>query len=176
MEWNWWVCQGLALIGLVFIIISMQQKTAIKLLWYRFVALCFINIGLCFLGDISAIILGASGTVQVVIALIFAYYPKTKPTVKWTAIALLAVSIVILNIIFWFGYLNILAIAYGAVGLVAFMQKRPAAMRLTVIPACILGMVYFSLLLAPINAAIDGIVLISTVVGIIRLDTKRKQK
>lgn len=176
MEWNWWVSQGLALLGLVFVVIAMQQRETKPLLWYRVIAVTVIVIGLCFLGNVSAIILGGSGLVQLFVALLFAYKPSIKPEFKLITAALLAVSVIALNIIFWGGYLSIMAMVYGVGALAATLQKKASTIRKLTVIICMLGIVYYGLLLAPINAVMEGIALISAAVGIIRLDIKRERK
>ena len=57
--WQWWVCQSFVLIALVLVIFSTQQKTALKLNIYKGISTLFSLIGLCFLGQPSAIILNA---------------------------------------------------------------------------------------------------------------------
>lgn len=181
--WQWWICQGFALAGLAFVVISMQQKDIKKLLWYRFFAVALIVVGLCFTAKlpngVPPVVLGGAGLVQVVIAMLFVYKPTAKPSIKLAAGAVLGVLVIVLNIIFswpdWYHYLVVLATIYGLVGLVAFFQKKPAITRILVVAACVIGIVYFMLLGLLINAVIDAIALCSAAVGIIRFDIKKKK-
>ena len=63
-SWQWCVAQGFALVGLILVIISFQKKEAKQLLWYRISATSVVLVGLCFLGEVSAIIMCGAGVVR----------------------------------------------------------------------------------------------------------------
>ena len=77
MSWNWWVSQVLAFVGLVFVVTSNQQKTTIKLLLFRNLATLFVFVGVCFLGELSAIIMGGAGVLRNLVSLVFAIKKST---------------------------------------------------------------------------------------------------
>ena len=78
MTWQWITNQILAFVGLIFVVISFQQKNSKELLIYRNIATLFVFIGLCFLGNYSAIIFCGVGVLRNLVALFFAYKPNTK--------------------------------------------------------------------------------------------------
>jgi len=173
MEWQWWVSQGFAVLGLVCIAISMQQNTRKRLLWYNMAATILLFIGVCFLWQLSAVILLGVNTVRNGTALFFAHFPNTKRFWIWATSLALVVVLVTLNIVLWINWLNILSITIGIGFIIAFMQKTPKTMRLIIVPVRIIALVYFILLFAPINAVIEIVGLTSTIIGIIRLDIKK---
>ena len=174
MTWQWWVSQGFAVVGLVFIVVSMQQKTRVRILFFNLVATAFLLASVCFLWQLSAIVLMGVNTVRNITALGFACYPNTKRVYIWLTSAVLAIALIALNIVFWKSWLNILSITIGIGFIVAFMQTKPKNLRAIIVGVRLVAIVYWGLLLAPINASIEVIGLISTIVGIVRFDLKRE--
>lgn len=174
MSWQWWVAQSFAFVGLAFVIISFQQKNLKKLMWLRNIATINVFTGLCFLGETSAIIMCGAGVVRNAVSLIFAYKPETKIYWKYVAGGFIICALIALNIVFWKDYYNIFSIVTGAFNVITFMQNSSKRVRIFSVIAEILLIVYFSLLLSPINITIEVVSLISAVVGIIRLDIKKK--
>lgn len=174
VTWQWIVNQVFAFIGLVLVTISFQQKDAKKLIIVRNFATLAVFIGLCFLGNISAIIFCGAGVIRNLITLYFAYKPRTNKYIKYISSALLVVMIIILNIIYWKNYFNLFSIVLGTVAIITFMQTQASTIRKMSVVAEILSITYYSLLLSPTNVAIEVIGLISAIVGIIRLDRKNK--
>lgn len=173
MSWEWWVAQGFAFLGLIFVIISFQQKSTKKLIWFRSIATWLVFAGLFFLGDISAIIMCGAGVLRNAVSMYFAYRPETKIRYKYISGALIVVLLVILNIVFWKSYLNIYSMVLGSVNVYTFLQSTPKRIRYCSVVAEILAIVYYSILFTPINISIEAFGLISAIVGIIRLDIKK---
>ena len=176
MTWQWVVSQIFAFVGLVFVTISYQQKESTKLLLFRNVATLFVFIGLCFLGNISAIIFCGAGIFRNLLALYFAYKPDTNKMVKYVVSGLLAVLIIVLNIVFWKNYFNLFSIFLGILAIVTFMQSKASVIRKLSVALEICSITYYGLLLSPTNVIIEIIGLISAIIGIIRLDIKKKEK
>lgn len=82
--------------------------------------------------------------------------------------------LIVLNIIFWSNLYNLYSIVLGAVNVFTFLQPTPKRVRYCSIVAEIMAIVYFSLLFTPVNIVIEVVGLISAVVGIIRLDVKKR--
>lgn len=176
MTWQWIVNQIFALIGLVFVVISFQQKDSKKLIILRNFATLFVFIGLCFLGNISAIIFCGAGVIRNLITLYFAYKPNASKVLKYTSSVLLILLIAILNIIYWKNLYNLYSIILGTAAVITFMQTKASTIRKMSVFTEILSIVYYALLLSPINVAIEVIGLISVIVGIIRLDIKKNKE
>ena len=174
--WQWIINQILAFIGLIFVVLSFQQKTSLKLILMRNIATFFVFTGLCFLGNISAIIMCGAGVLRNIVALYYAINPDTKKTKKYISSILIVILLIILNIIFWNNLLNLYSIVLGAFNVYTFMQEKPSTIRLCSVFAEILAIIYYVLLFTPVNIVIDSIGLISAIIGIIRLDIKRPIK
>ena len=175
MTWQWITNQILAFVGLIFVVISFQQKDSKRLLIFRNIATLFVFVGLCFLGNYSAIIFCGVGVLRNLVTLYFAYEPNTKRIVKYIASAILISLLILFNIIFWKNYLNIFSIVLGTLAIVTFMQAKASTIRKLSVVMEILSITYYSILFTPTNIAIEVIGLISAIVGIVRLDIKKKE-
>ncbi len=176
MSWQWFVSQGFALIGLIFVVISTQQKTTKGIMIHRNIATISVFIGLCFLGNLSSIILCGVGILRNLIGLIFSIKKNTKQYVKIISGVCLVALLITLNIIFWKDWLNILSIVLGTMLIITFLQKSPKAVRIWTVASEVVSITYYGLLLSPINVGIEVFGLVSAIVGIIRLDINRKPK
>lgn len=177
ITWQWIVSQIFALIGLVYLCFSFQQKTSIKLILLRNIATLHVFTGLCFLGNLSAIIMCGAGIVRNAVSLYFSFKPKTKNIIRYLLFLIIAILLVVLNIIFWENYYNLLSIFLGLMLIYTFMQVKPAKIRIWSIISGVVAIVYFCLLFSPINIIIEYVGVISALVGIIRLDrNKNKEK
>ena len=175
INWQWWVSQGLALVSIIFCITAMQQKKATGILWHRTIYSLLIFGGGCFLGKLPAMIMMGVAFLRNVVLLFMAHKEgKIKILAKWSIFGLLAASLITLNIIFWENLLSILSIAVGLAFLAAFIQKEPVNVRRISIVAAILAIVFYVLVFSPVNFAINIAVLVSSIVGIVRLDRKKK--
>lgn len=174
MTWQWVINQILAFIGLIFVVISFQQKDSKKLIILRNFATLFVFIGLCFLGNISAIIFCGAGVIRNLITLYFAYKPNTKKILKYLSSGFLVLLIIVLNIIYWKNYFNLYSMVLGTVAVITFMQTKASTIRKFSVFAELLSIIYYALLLSPINVVIEVVGLISAIVGIIRLDIKHR--
>ena len=130
--------------------------------------------GLCFLGNISAIIFCGAGVIRNLVSLYFAYKPDTKKIVKYIASLLIVILLVILNIIYWKNLYNLFSIILGAFLVFTFMQEKAATIRKLSVIAEILSITYYAILLSPTNVIIEIIGLVSAIVGIVRLDLNKK--
>ena len=173
-QWQWWVSQAFALISIIFCITAMQQKKRTNILWHRSLYSLLLFAGVCFLGEISAMIMVGVGFLRTFVLLLLSYRTKNSDTLNWVVFALLATVLVVLNFIFWENYLNILGIAVGLTFLFAFIQEKPATIRRVSIAAASIAIVFYTLLFSPVNALINLAVLISSIVGLFRLDKKKK--
>lgn len=173
ITWQWIVNQIFAFIGLIFVIISFQQKSTKKLLFLRNFATGFVFIGLCFLGNISAIIFCGAGVIRNLVSLYFAYKPDTKKTIKYIASILIVLLLITLNIIYWNNLYNLYSIMLGTLAVITFMQEKSSTIRKLSVVNEILSITYYTLLISPTNIIIEVVGLISAIVGIIRLDIKK---
>ena len=173
ITWQWIVNQIFAFIGLIFVIISFQQKSTKKLLFLRNFAPGFVFIGLCFLGNISAIIFCGAGVIRKLVSLYFAYKPDTKKTIKYIASILIVLLLITLNIIYWNNLYNLYSIMLGTLAVITFMQEKSSTIRKLSVVNEILSITYYTLLMSPTNIIIEVVGLISAIVGIIRLDIKK---
>lgn len=174
ITWQWIANQIFAFIGLIFVIISFQQKSTKKLLFLRNFATGFVFIGLCFLGNISAIIFCGAGVIRNLVSLYFAYKPDTKKTIKYIASILIVLLLITLNIIYWNNLYNLYSIMLGTLAVITFMQEKSSTIRKLSVVNEILSITYYTLLMSPTNIIIEVVGLISAIVGIIRLDIKKK--
>ena len=176
MSWQWIINQIFAFLGLIFVVISFQQKDSKRLLIFRNIATIFVFIGLCFLGNVSAVIFCGVGAVRNLIALYFAFKPNTKRIVKFSLSCMLVISLVVLNILYWKNYMNLYSIFLGTIAVVTFMQSKAAVIRKLSVVMETFSIIYYSLLLSPTNVIIEVIGLTSAIIGIVRLDLKKKLK
>ncbi|MDR0462153.1 MAG: YgjV family protein [Christensenellaceae bacterium] len=172
--WQWWVSQGFALIGLVCLVASMQQKGRVKILSWNLCAACAMFTSCCFLWKFSAMILMGVSSVRSVTALLFAMYPKTNRWIFLITNVVLGSAIIALNVIFWQGWLSILSIIIGIGFILAFAQTKPKNIRRTIAPVRLISTTYYCFLLAPINAVIEITAFVSTAIGMIRYDRKTR--
>lgn len=175
ITWQWIVNQCFAFVGLIFIFFSFQQKSAKKLILLKTLATVSVFIGLCFLENISSIILCGAGVIRCLVTLYFAYKPDTKKIYKYIASAFIVLLLCVLNIIYWNNFYNLLSIIIGIFTLITFMQEKASTIRKLSIISEILLATYFALLFSPTNVIIEVVGLISAIVGIIRLDLKKKE-
>ena len=155
------------------IVISFQQKDSKKLIIPRNFANLFVFIGLCFLGSTSAIIFCGAGVIRNLITLYFAYKSDTKKVLKYVSSALLILLTIILNIIYWKNYYNLYSIVLGTTTVITFMQTKASTIHQFSVVVLTLSIVYYILLLSPMNVVITVTGLISNIIGIIRLDIRR---
>lgn len=172
MSWQWIVSQVFAFICLIFVVISFQQKDSKKLIILRNIATLFVFIGICFLGNVSAIIFCGVGVIRNLLALYFAYKPNANKIYKYIASVILAILLIILNIIYWNNYLNIFSIVIGIMAIITFMQTKSSVIRKLSVFLEIISIIYYAILLSPINVIIEVASLVSVIIGIIRLDRK----
>ncbi len=173
MTWQWIVNQVFAFIGLVFVVISFQQRDSKRLIIFRNFATLFVFIGLCFLQNISAIIFCGAGVIRNLITLYFAYKPNANRYLKYCLSLLLILFIIVLNIIYWENLFNLYSIVLGAIAVITFMQTKASTIRKFSVFSEILSIIYYLLLFSPINVAIEVTGLISAILGILRLDRKK---
>ncbi len=176
VDFNWIVSQILAFIALVLVIVSFQQNDAKRLLVFRNIATFFSFIGLCFLGNISAVIMCGAGVIRNLTSLYFVTKEKVNKNIKLLASILIVILLIVLNIIYWENIYNIFSIAVGTMNVVTFMQENAKLIRKFSLISGSLATIYCLLIYSPINALIELFGLASAIVGIIRLDIKKKGK
>ena len=170
MGWQWWLSQVFATISLIFLVISFQQNTSKKILIYKMFSTFAALTGTIFLGNISAVILCAVGAYRNVTGLYFAYHPTTDKKIKYATRISVAVMLVFFNILFWVNYTNILSIILGLLCLLTYIQRHPEKIRRYGLIAHIMGIIYYIILVSPMNITIEVFGLTSVIVGICRLD------
>lgn len=174
ITWQWVANQICAFIGLIFVVFSFQQKSTKKLLLLRNFATGFVFLGLCFLGNISAIIFCGAGVIRNLVSLYFSCKPNTKKSIKYIASILIVLLLIVLNIIYGKDLYNLYSIILGTLAVITFMQEKSSRIRKLSVLSEILSIIYYSLLLSPTNVIIEIVGLVSAIVGIIRLDLKKK--
>ena len=174
VSFNWVISQMLAFISLVFVIISFQQKGAVKLIIFRNIATFFSFVGLCFLGNISAIIMCGAGVIRNLTSLYFITRDKVNKNIKLLASVFIVILLIILNIIYWKDIYNIFSIVVGTMNVVTFMQENAKLIRKFSVVSGTFATIYCLLIYSPINALIELLGLVSAIVGIIRLDVKKR--
>lgn len=172
MTWQWWVCQAFSTASIIFCITAMQQKKRTDILWHRSIFSLLLFGGVCFLGNLPAMIMIGVGFLRNLVLLILSFKTNLSILIKWSIFVALAVSLIVLNIIFWENYLSLLSIAVGLAFLTAFIQTKPVNIRRVSIVAASLAIVFYILSFLPVNALINLSVLISSIVGLVRLDKK----
>lgn len=172
--WQWITSQVFAFIGLIFVVISFQQKSTKKLLILRNISTIFVIIGHCFLGNPSAIIFSSVGELRNLMTLYFAIKPETKKIIKYIGASFIVLLLIVLNVIFWKDFYNLYSILLGTFAVITFMQKKASTIRKFSVVAEIAAIVYYSLLVSPTNVLIEVMGLISIIIGIIRLDLKKQ--
>lgn len=170
MSWRWWVAQGFALLGLVFILISYQQRSKIKLVWLKSLSTFCVFVGFVFFGSISAMLMNGAGVLRNSVAIYFAYKPETKKRYKYLAGGVIIALLVALNIVFWKDFYNLYSMILGALFVLTYLQPTSSRIRYASIVPETAAVVYYSLLFAPMNIAIEAVGLISAIVGIFRID------
>lgn len=175
-EWQWWVSQSFALVSMIFAFTAMQQRKRTKILWHRSIYSLLLFIGVCFLGKISAIIMVGIGFFRTLVLLFLAYKTKLSKLIKWLVFAGLAAILITLNIIFWENYLSLLSIAVGLAFLIAFIQEKTINVRRVSIVAALIAIVFYILVLSPANAIINVAVLVSSIIGLFRINRKEKNE
>ena len=157
ITWQWIVNQICAFIGLLFVVWSFQQKSTKKLIILRNFATLFVFIGLCFLGNIAAIIMCGAGVIRNLVTLYFAFKPESKKSVKYLASILIILLLVVLNIIFWKNWYNLYSIMLGSLAVYTFMQENAFLIRKLSVVFEVLSILYYGLLLSPVNVVIETI-------------------
>lgn len=170
---EWILSQIFAFLGLIFIVISFQQKETKNLKKLNLIATIFIFIGLCFLGNMSAITIGCIGVIRNIISLFFSYKPPANKNIKSIISIIIIFALIILNIIFWTNLLNLLSILMGSLQVYTFMQESAEKIRKYSVVTEIIAIIYFTLLASPTNIVIEIVSLISAIIGIRRLDRKK---
>ena len=176
MTWAWWVAQSLATISIIFAFSAMQQKNRTDILWHRSIYALLVFAGGVFLGKASVMIMLGVAFIRNLILLLLSYKHSSKAAfqrIKWSIFGVLAVSLVALNLVFWENYLSLLSMADGLIFLTAFIQTKPVNIRRITVVGASTSIVYFVLIFSPVNVAINIAVLISSIVGLCKID-KRK--
>ncbi len=116
-----------------------------------------------------------AGVIRNLTSLYFAYKPNTAKMLKIVASSMIVLLLVVLNIYYWNNLLNLLSILVGTLNVVTFMQERAATIRKLSVISELAAITYYTLLVSPINTAIEILGFASAIIGIIRLDRKAKK-
>lgn len=170
---EWVISQIFAFLGLIFVVISFQQKETKTLKILILIAASFIFAGLCFLGNTSAIIIGCIGVIRNIISLFLTYKQPTNKNIKNVISLSIVLALIILNIIFWNNILNLLSILLGSLQVYTFMQESASKIRKYSVITEVVAIIYCALLVSPTNIIIEAVTLISAIIGIRRLDRKK---
>lgn len=178
MTWQWWVAQALATVSIIFAFTAMQQKKTSDILWHRSIYALLVFAGGVFLGKASVMIMLGVAFLRNLILLFLSYRNSSKAAfkkIKWMIFIGLAASLIALNIIFWENYLSLLSMADGLIFLTAFIQTEPVNVRRISIVGASTSIVFFVLIFSPVNVVINLAVLISSIMGLLKID-KQKNK
>ena len=175
LSWQWYVSQGLTNVAIIFCITAMQKTKLTDMLWHRSLYSLLLFAGVCFLGELPAMIMIGIGFVRTLVLLILSYKENATQRTRVIIFVTLALALIGLNIGFWEGWLSALSIAVGILFLLAFIQTQSKNVRRVTIVASSVAIVFYLLSFMLVNALINLAVLISTIVGILRLD-KRERK
>jgi len=178
MTLQWWVAQTFATVSIIFAVSAMLQKETTGILWHRSIYALLVFGGGVFLGKASVMIMLGVAFVRNLILLLLAHKNSDKAAfqrIKWATFALLAASLIALNLLFWESYLSILSMADGLIFLTAFIQSRPVNVRRITVLGALSSIVFFVLVFSPVNVVINLAVLISSIVGLVKLDSKNKK-
>ena len=145
-----------------------------KLNIYKGISTLFSLIGLCFLGQPSAIILNAIGVLRSSMVIAFGLKPDINKKLKYSLVSTLIIILITLNIVFWQGFYTILSILIGSTLIITYIQKDAYTIRTMVCGVSIVSAIYYTLIQSPLNAIIDLIGFMSSIIGIFRLDLKSK--
>ena len=170
MSWQWWTAQGFGLVGLIFAIVSYQQRTTIKLMWSKSISTLCVFAGFVFLGNVPAMIMNGAGVLRNGVAMFFAYKPSTDRKYKLVGGGVIIALLIVLNIVFWKNYYSLYSMILGALFVITYFQSTSARIRHLSVISETAAVVYYSLLLSPMNIAIEAFGLISSAVGIVRVD------
>lgn len=173
--WQWWVAQSFALVALILVICSNLSKDIKGITKYKLISTSFSFTGICFLGQMAAIILNAIGILRGTVAVILAYHPNIPNKVRWSLAAMIIVILISLNIIFYTSYTSILSMIVGTGLIIAFMQKKASVIRIITVIMCSISTTLYVIINSPISALMDFTSLASAFIGIIRIDLKKEK-
>ena len=171
MTLNWWIAQSFAVASIYFAFSAMQQKTTTDILLHRSTYALLVFAGSVFLGIASAMIMLGVAFVRNMILLLLSF--RDVRVLKYVAFVILAISLITLNLIFWQSHLSILCIADGLIYLTAFIQSRPVNVRRICMVGSVTSITFFILIFSPVNIFISLAMLISSIIGLIRIDKKK---
>ena len=172
LSWQWYVSQGLTALSIIFCITAMQKTKLTDMLWHRSLYSLLLFAGACFLAELPAMIMIGIGFLRTLVLLILSYRENAKQRTRIIVFCVLAALLIGLNIIFWEGWLSILSIAVGILFLFAFIQTKSKNVRRITCVAATVAIVFYMASFMLVNALINLAVLISSIVGIFRLDKK----
>lgn len=177
MTWQWWIAQSLAVFSIFFAFSAMQQKSTTDILWHRSLYAILVFAGAVALGQPSAMIMLGVSFIRNIILLSLSFSSARTLALKrirWATFSLLAASLVTLNLVFWDGYLSILSIVDGFIFLIAFIQTKPVNVRRICVIGSLSSITFFILIFSPVNVVINLMVLISSIMGLVKIDKQSK--
>lgn len=174
MSWQWWLAQAFTFVGLVFVLISFQQKSTKKLVWLKSVSTLCVFVGFVFLWNVPALLMNGAGVLRNLVAVYFAYRPWTHKAYKYAAGGVIIGLLIALNIVFWKDFYNLYSIILGALLVLTYFQPTAAKIRYVSLISETGAIVYYALLVSPLNIAIESVGLVSAIMGIFRIDKKEE--
>ena len=171
---SWWISQIGPIILLVCLIVSMQQRTRKKLMWWNTTGMFVSFIFTFFLGVVPVIILVGINLARNIAVLIFSHFKHVDKRIEWAVAILLVVALVTGNVVFWDGWMSIFSIAVGTGFIVAFFQPTPKRMRFGLACVRFPAATFHFLAGNFMQVVTELVVFTSGLIGIIRLDIKRK--
>ena len=175
MPWQWWVSQAIALLALVLMCFTFAQKSFKKISLYIVFGYSLALIGLIFLGNIPAIVASIVALVIEIVSLLEHYGLTIKRLHKYIIGASLFVLSMVFYIIFFEGFIEIVVISYSCVNIIAFLQPSHIRMSNVTVMEETIGILHYILLLAPVNALIEGVVLVRAIMTSISLNKRKKE-
>lgn len=161
--------QGLSFVALILMFCAMQQNKKESLLLFYTIANVFYATSLLFMFSISGCI---SITLSIIICLTFYIYAKKQLSPnKW----ILIIFIVLLTanvVIFWEGWYDLLMLIGIIVGTIGDWQDNPFWIRVLSGFQALMMLIFNLIIFAYINAIMESMIIVSSVIAIIRYDYK----
>jgi hypothetical protein len=174
MEWNWWVAQVFAVIGIVFIVTSMQMKTRKAIVWHRAVAGMALAVHNIFLFVIPAIILSVIIVLRTILTVSLVYKTNTKNSTKVIWCVFLFALCITLNAIFWQGVSSAIGMTVSCLYVLAYVLSKPFHIRIVSCLGDSVALIFFAIIFSPALLVKNVLGVSSSIVGIVRHDIRKK--
>lgn len=169
---EFYIAQGISVLTTLLSIFTMQLKSMKKILIGQTLVNLLVAVSYFLLGGLSGAGICFIAIFQGIV--MFFYNTKEKKPHLWVILGFIALYVACSAV-----YFKSFSDLFPAIAAVCFamsiVQQKPAASRLWYLPNPILWIVYDIILLAYGNLIMHIIVFIGTLLGIIRLDLKKKK-